>query len=301
MSLLCSRGVCLAVVLVVATMAAADRVSAQPRPAAAPAPAVDDPVVARIDSLEVRRSQVMAAHAALPQQYRSTPIATLYPVLLRQIIDSKLVAAQGRRENLHNDREVKQRIAQIEERILEETLVTREVGAKVTGDAVKARYAEFLKSGQKKEEVRARHILVETEDQAKGVIEELRKGLDFATVARNRSKDPGSVQRGGDLGFFGREDMVPEITEAAFALKPGEYSRAPIRTRFGFHVLKLEERRTPPPPSFDDAREELENQLSREVVESLLEGLRKTAKIERFNIDGSTIDEAPPPAIRRVQ
>jgi len=149
------------------------------------------------------------------------------------------------------------------------------------------------------EEVHARHILVANEDAAKKIIADLKKGGDFAALAKQHSTDPGA-QNGGDLGFFKKDDMVPAFAEAAFALKPGEISATPVKTQFGYHVIKVEERRAAPPPSFEEAKEELRQRVIQEAVSKVSDAALAGAKVERMNLDGTaprpTDGAQPPPA-----
>src|SRR5262249_9671297 len=146
-------------------------------------------------------------------------------------------------------------------------------------DMLKARYQDFLKKNPPEPEVHARHILVQSEDEAKAVIKELEAGKPFEQVAAERSKGS-SGQNGGGLGYFTEKDMVPEFAQAAFAMKPGEFSKTPVKTQFGWHVIKVEDRRDRQPPSFEEAKPQLENDLQQELVQALVQDLRKGAKIE---------------------
>lgn len=265
----------------------------------APKPA-DDPVVARVNGDEIRRSHVINAQESLPPQYRALPMEQLYPALLKQMIDQKLVSQAARQANLQDDPEVKSRVAQLEDRVLQQALLGRTVSAEVTEEKVRARYEQVAKDTPAHEEVRARHILVETQDQAKAAIAEIGKGEDFAEVARKRSKGP-NAPAGGDLGYFQREEMPKEFADAAFALKPGEVSKEPVRSPVGWHVIKIEDRRKAGPPSYEQSREEIAGQLAQETVEKFVTGLREKAKVESFDMEGRPQADAPPPMMRRVQ
>ena len=279
----------------VALIAVSGAVAAQ----TAPKPA-GDPVVARVNGEEIRRSSVDAAVEALPAQYRALPPDQLYPVMVKQLIDQKLMSQAARKANLHNDPEVKTRVSQMEDRVLQQVLVNRAVNAEVTEAKVRARYDQVAKDTPAREEVRARHILVETQDQAKAVIGELGKGADFADVARKRSKGPNAAA-GGDLGYFSREDMPKEFGDAAFALKPGEVTKEPIKSPIGWHVIKVEDKRKAGPPSYEDSKEEISQQLAQEAAQKFVASLRDGATIESFDLEGRPQADAPPPMMRRVQ
>ncbi|HEX7967838.1 MAG TPA: peptidylprolyl isomerase, partial [Stellaceae bacterium] len=166
----------------------------------------------------------------------------------------------------------------------------------VTDQKLHARYDKFVKEAPPREDVHARHILVGSEDEAKAVIAELKKGGDFAKIAQEKTTDPSGKTSGGDLGYFTKEDMVPEFADAAFKLKPGEITQTPVKTQFGWHVIKVEDRRQAKPPTFEQIKPRLANEVSRELVGDKLNELKTAAKIEVFNLDGSKPGGAPPPA-----
>jgi peptidyl-prolyl cis-trans isomerase C len=259
--------------------------------AALAAPA-DDPVVARVDGAEVHRSDVAAAQRQLPEQYQHVPIEQIYPQLLNQVVTGRLLAAAGRKAKLADDPEVKKRLADAQDRIIQDVYINRAVEAGVTDAKLHEQYEKFLKEQKPKEEVSARHILVATEDEAKAIIAQLDKGADFATLAKEKSTDP-AKDTGGDLGFFARDGMVPEFADAAFKLGKGEYTKTPVHTSYGWHVIKLDDRRTAPPPSFEESKDELTSELARSIIMDKVKALHDAAKVETFAIDGSPLPAKP--------
>jgi peptidyl-prolyl cis-trans isomerase C len=254
---------------------------------AAPAFAqADDPVVARVNGKELRRSDVAAVQKSLPPQAREMPLEMIFPILIEQMVSQQLITEAARKEKLGDDPELKAKVARYEERLVQEAWLSREVEKAASEDKLREKYEEFKKENPPKEEVSARHILVEKEEDAKAIIRDLEKGGDFAKIAKEKSKDPAGAT-GGDLGFFSREEMVPEFSEQAFKMKKGEITKTPVKTQFGWHVIKVEDRRTAAPPSFEESREEIANQVAREVVNTRLADLRKDAQIETFELDGS--------------
>ncbi len=284
----------------------APSVYAQTAPSASPAApqaAAANPVVAKVDGLEIRMSDISEAAQGLPEQLRAMPPNMLFPMLLDQLIDRRALAVQARKSGIEKQDDVRKMMEAAAERALQSAYVSREIGPLVSDAALRARYDADIAGKPGVEEVRARHILVATEEAAKKIIEELKKGGDFAALAKQHSSDPGA-QQGGDLGFFKKDDMVPEFATATFALKPGEYTQAPIKTQFGYHVIKLEERRAAPPATFEESREELRQKMIQEAYQKLALAARTGVKVERFNLDGSTPRptdnaEPPPPAGRR--
>lgn len=279
--------------------AAATAQAPAPAPAApAPAPAAKpDPVVATVNGQQIRLSDVEQAQASLPQQYRQFPLPMIFAALLDQLIDTKLVAAEGRKAKVQDDAEFKRRLALIEDQLIQQSWLQGEIDKRVTKEAVAARYQQKVKEIPVEDEVKARHILVATEDEAKAVLEQLRKGGDFAAIAKEKSTDKASGAQGGDLGWFKKGDMVKEFAEAAFALKPGETSAAAVRTQFGFHVIRAEERRKAAPPAMEELEEEVRAEIQREAYNQIVASLRQGAQVERFNMDGSKADvPVPTPA-----
>lgn len=245
-----------------------------------------DPTVAIVDGAAVYRSDLVMMQRALPPQFQQLPLEVLYPALIERMIDAKLIFEAGRKEKLDADDEVKRRVRQFEERVVQEIYLNRMIEKQVTEDTVRKRYDEFVKANPAKEEISARHILVQTEAQAKDVIAELGKGGDFAELAKTRSIDPAGKQQGGDLGFFSKEEMVPEFSDAAFKMKDGETSKAPVKTQFGWHIIRVEARRTASVP-MEEVRDKLISDMSQEIMNDLTGKLRKSAKIEVYQLDGS--------------
>jgi peptidyl-prolyl cis-trans isomerase C len=193
---------------------------------------------------------------------------------------------------------VQRQIADAEDRALENAILTKQVGPTVTDAALHARYDKDMAGKPGEEEVHAKHILVDNEDQAKKIIADLKGGADFAALAKQYSKDPGAAQQGGDLGFFKKDEMVPEFAAAAFALQPGQISPEPVHTQFGWHVILVVERRRAQPPTFEQARDELRQQMIKEGVKKAVAQARADVSVEKFNLDGSPIratDTAEPP------
>jgi peptidyl-prolyl cis-trans isomerase C len=270
---------------------------AQTPPAQAPAPAATpagDPVVAVVNGQPIRLSDVQAAQANLPQQYRGLPLERIYPALLDQLIDARLQVGEARKARLQDTEAFKKRLATVEDRLLQEQYLTQEIEKRVTPKSLKEAYDKKIRDLPPEEEVKARHILVADEAAAKAVIADLGKGGDFEKIAKDKSTDKASGAQGGDLGWFKKADMVKEFADAAFMLKKGETTPAPVKSQFGFHVIRLDDRRAAQPPSMEDMEDELRAELSREAYGQVMEGLRKSVKVEKFNIDGSKLPEAPP-------
>ncbi|HET7881426.1 MAG TPA: peptidylprolyl isomerase [Acetobacteraceae bacterium] len=259
-----------------------------------------DPVVAKVDGQPIHLSDLKDAAQALPENVRGMPPQTLYPMLLDQLIDGRALIAEARKTGLDHDPAVQRQIATAQDRALQTAMLNKEVAPLVTDQAVKARFDHEAAGKAGEEEVHAKHILVEDEAEAKKIITQLKGGADFATLAKQYSKDPSAQQQGGDLGFFKKDEMVPEFATAAFALQPGQISQEPVHSQFGWHVIMVVERRKAQPPDFGQAKDELRQKMIQEGVQKAVAKARSAASVEKFNLDGSqprpTDTAEPPPA-----
>lgn len=238
----------------------------------------EDPVVARVNGDEVRRSEVLTLASRLPPQYQSQ-IVQIYPLLVQRVIDFRLAGRAGREAGLAENEEVKRRTKAAEREAIRDLYLEQKIEAGVTEETLKARYEEMVEETPPVTERKARHILLETEDAAKEVIAELDEGADFAELAKEHSTGP-SAEQGGDLGYFTSDQMVPEFSQAAEKLEPGEYSEEPVKSEFGWHVIKVEDRREKPAPSFDELEPQLREEASRAIMDGLIKELRSQAEIE---------------------
>ena len=248
----------------------------------------DDRVVAIVNGDRIYRSDVEDARRRLPDRLRRFPAETVFSLLVNSLIDTKLASAVARAQGLHEDEGIRRRLLRIEDQILEREFLTRAIESRITEAAMKERYERLVRESGNSEEVHARHILVETEVQAEEIIVELEGGADFAEMAKSRSIGP-SAPKGGDLGFFSRDKMVPEFAEAAFAMGLNESSKVPVRTQFGWHVIRVEERRRARPPMFVEVEAKLRDELSREARAAMIKELRDGAELRRFAPDGTEL------------
>lgn len=258
---------------------------------ALPARAEEDPVVAIVNGAEIRRSQVVASAESLPQEYQQN-FDQIFPALLERLVSLELLAAESRKDNLQDDAEVKELMANYETEAIRRVYIQRLVAAEVTEEKMKAEYDVYIGANPPQTEVRARHILVATEEEAKAVIASLDGGAKFEDLAKEKSTDP-AAQNGGDLGYFLADEMVKPFADAAFALEKGQYSRTPVQTEFGWHVILVEDKRQRTPPTYEELKAEIQNQLSQDVIEAKIKDLRSGAEIELFNQDGTPATEAP--------
>ena len=262
---------------------------ALPAQAQQPVPSGDaDPIVASVDGTKIRQSDVAALIETLPQQYRDIPMQMLFPALLERAIDGELLQREAEKTGLAENAEVKRRVVQYRARLMQEQYLSEKLDAAITDEKVQAEYDKRLKDAPKGEEIRASHILVSEEGEAKDIVRALDRGADFAALAKEKSIDPGAAN-GGDLGYFTADQMVPEFSAAAFALAPGAYSKEPVKSQFGWHVIRVVDRRDLAPPSLDMVREQLRAELAEQEARRILGALRSGATIERFGMDGQPL------------
>ena len=247
-------------------------------------------IVATVDGKPIFLSEIIGMAQRLPEQYRKMSLEAVYPSLLTRAIDSKLVTLEGRRAGFSKDPDVKKRLLDVEDQIISEIFLTKTIGSQVTEEALQKIYSETKSEMASGDQIKARHILLDSEEKAMEIIKKLQAGGEFAKLASEYSTGP-SAASGGDLGWFGEGQMVPEFSKAAFALNPGDIVTKPVKTQFGWHIILVEDRKVSAPPSFDEAKEQLASTMSQKLLKELIETLRTKAKIVRFQADGTPIKD----------
>ena len=260
--------------------------------ASLPLRADDNPVLAKVNGSEIRQSDVTLAEEELGPSLAQMDPATKKENVLAFLIDMKIVAKAAEDKKIEDRPDFKARLAFARNRLLMDNLLGTEGKAAATDDAMKKVYEDAAKQIAGEQEVHARHILVETEDEAKAIEAELKKGADFATLAKEKSKDPGGAADGGDLGFFTKDQMVPEFSAVAFSLEPGKISD-PVKSQFGWHVIKVEEKRNRKAPDFEQVKPQIETYVTRKAQAEYVAKLRESAKVERMDQAANTPAPAP--------
>ena len=250
------------------------------------ATAADDTVLAIINGDKILKKDVMNALSQLPMQ--GAKVEEVYPFVVDQIINEKLIDEQAATAKIEETEDFKTRLDIIRSQLVKQIYLEQKVKDKISDKAVKAEYEKFKKENKGKEEMRARHILVPTEEEAKQAIKDLDAGAKFEDIANQRSSGS-TAQNGGDLGYFTQEDMIPEFSKAAFALKKGAYTKEPVKTQFGWHVIKVEDRRSRKVPELAEIEGAIKNKLGQEALQELINGLRQKAQIERFDLEGKPL------------
>lgn len=247
--------------------------------AAEPAPVDPKAVVATINGEPITEADLKIAEDDLDQQFSRLPQEQRRAAALSATIEIKLLAAEAQAKGLDKDEDFQRRMEFLRERALHSAVVDEEVGKKITDDEIRARYDKEMAAAPAVNEVRARHILVKTKEEAEAIIKQLDGGAKFEDVAKEKSSD-GSAAQGGDLGYFGPGQMVPEFEKAAFALDVGSYSKEPVQSQFGFHIIKVEDKRAKQPPAFEQVKSQVHSMLLRDKYFELVKSLRGAAKID---------------------
>ncbi len=248
----------------------------------AAAPAAPDPakVIATIDGKPVTEADLALAQASVDQQYAQLPPDQRRAAAFMAIMEIRLLADKAVAEGLDKDADFQRRMAFLQERALHSELIDKDVGAKITDEEVRARYDKQMAETPPVNEVKARHILVKTKEEAEAIIKELDGGADFQKLANEHTTDPSGKTSGGDLGYFAPGQMVPEFETAAFALELGKYTTAPVQSQFGWHIILVEDKRAQQPPAFDAVKDQIRNMVFREKYFAMVGDLRKAAKVD---------------------
>jgi peptidyl-prolyl cis-trans isomerase C len=237
----------------------------------------DDPVVAKINGVDIKQSDLDFAATEVGAQLSNFPPEDRRRMLLQFVIENELMAEAAVKDGLDSGQAFEDRLKYHRRRALRDAYFDRSVRNAVPEVEAKKIYDAKVAGMKPEEEIHARHILVATEAEAKEIQERLKKGEDFATVAKEKSKDPSA--EGGDLGFFGRGQMLKPFEDAAFSLREGEISN-PVQTQFGWHIIKVEEKRTRPLPTFDQVKDTIISQLTQQKTKETLKDLHDAAKID---------------------
>jgi peptidyl-prolyl cis-trans isomerase C len=254
--------------------------------------AQSDPVVAKVNGVEIHQSDLDVAQEDMSEQLAQLPAEARRDYLITYLTDMLLVDKVADDQKVAQSVEFQRRLTFARNKLLMETMMQSVGKDAVTDAALRKVYDEAAKQIGDEQEVRARHILVETEADAKALLTELKKGTDFAALAKQKSKDPGAAE-GGDLGYFTKDQMVPEFAEIAFKLDKGQTSD-PVKTQFGWHIIKVEDKRKREVPSFAQVKPQLESYLVRKAQADYVTKLRESAKIERTGGGPTPAPGAPP-------
>lgn len=244
----------------------------------------DGIVVATVNGETIWLEEILRAAESLPPEYRQASLDTYFDQLVVEVIDTRLAASAGRTAKLAEDAAVRDAMKLAADRVLAEAYLSATVSDRINAETITAAYDAFVADTASREQVTASHILVEAQETAEEIIQKLNDGGDFAALAKEYSTGP-SGPNGGALGTFGRGQMVPAFEASAFGMPVGSFSAEPVQTQFGWHVITVSDKALQPAPPLEEMRDQLVNNLSRQSLGRLLEGLRAEASIKMRSFD----------------
>lgn len=271
--------------LVVLGLVVATGVQAQNRPAATNA------LVATVNGEEIRTSDIDQFIATLPPQAQQIPREELQRLVVNELINTRVIGVTARADGIEKDAEFQRRLKFVTDRLVGEVYLGKKVRERLTDARVKKRYDEIVKEIKPIDEVRASHIVLAGKDEAERVAADAKRGANFDELIRTRS-NPRAEVKGGDLGYFQKEQMIPALADVAFSLDKNQVS-GPVQTQFGWHVLKVTDRRRQPPPPLDELRDQISEELSSEIVREIAEEARKKQKVVMYGADGKPLPATP--------
>lgn len=250
-----------------------------------------DFVVATVNGTKIMLSEVQDVKENANPQLAALPMNAVFDPLLENLVDMTIISEAAKADKVQNTAEFKKMMKSVEKQLLARLYLEWQAKKKQTKAKLLEMYEQYKRNNPPQEEMSAAHILLKTEKEAKDVIKQLEKGADFAELANKVSENKGI--EGGELGYFTRELMLPEFSEAAFRMKDGEISKIPVKTQYGWHVIKAGPRRLTEVPSFEKMEKELAQAQATQAVEEIVSDLRKKAKINRvpvtFDAKGNVI------------
>ncbi|MFZ1108949.1 MAG: peptidylprolyl isomerase [Rhodomicrobium sp.] len=239
--------------------------------------------VARVNGTDITEAELAFAEAEVGAEIAGLPIESRRRVLVEYLVEAHLFAEEAGKSKLGAGKDFEDRLAYYKLRAMRDTFYEKRVREAVTEAQARTAYDEQIAKVKPEAEVRARHILVKTEQEAKDLIAQLKGGADFAELAKKSTDGPSSTT-GGDLGYFSRGQMVKAFEDAAFALEPGQIS-APVQSDYGWHVIKVEDKRNRPVPSFDEVKDQITASLIQTQLRDVVGKLRSSAKVEIVDAD----------------
>lgn len=279
----------------VETKAAADNKASDAKTASDSKSSPKDFTVITVDGDDVKNSDVQEVWKSLFQGGAVPDFSTfdenIKQNVIRGLVSERLIYKEALKNDYDKNEDIKKRLENLKKQLIIQSYIETKAKALVTDEQIKTLYDEKVAASKGQEELKARHILVANEDEAKKLSESLKKGGDFEKIAKEKSTDKGSGVNGGDLGWFTKDKMVPEFFDAANKLKKGEVS-APVKSSFGWHVIKLEDRRPVKMPSLAESKESLKSELTNKAIQSYVETLLKNANIKYYDENGKEKDFA---------
>jgi peptidyl-prolyl cis-trans isomerase C len=262
------------------------------QPAFAAANAGDDTVVATVNGDKILKKDVLGVIKSLPSKepMKEEDTAKVFPIVVDQMINEKLLNSEKAKANIEGSPEFQQRMTMLHDQLLTNMYLEKYMKDRVNDRTIKAEYEKLKKDNKGKEEIHARQILLKTEEEAKEAIKALDSGANFQDLAKQRSMGP-TAASGGDVGYFTKGELIPEFSDAAFKLKTGTYTKEPVKSQFGYHVILVEDRRPRNVPDLKDLEGTIRQKLQQDEMQKLVQGLRAKADIKRFDMNGKPVEE----------
>ena len=239
------------------------------------------PIVAEINGKKIKLETIIHAINELPQEIQSQPFLNYYEELLERVIDINLLAQAAKNDNLQNEANIKSAIEFITNKVLMQAYLSKLVSLSISEKDIQKAYDNYLADITSREEIKASHILLENKKEAQDIIRRLENGENFIQLAKEFSKGP-SGPSGGDLGWFSRGQMVPGFESVAFSLENNQVTNIPVQTQFGWHVIKLNDRRVPEAPDYESLKMQLAQDIERQIVSKKVQELRESSSINRM-------------------
>ena len=243
-------------------------------------------VAAKVNGETIYVNDLKQSYADHPQIKDRVSFDEFYGKTLDVFVNSKLVYQAAQAAKIEETPEYQRQLVTAKEDLARKLYLEKRVDEQVNDEAIKKLYNDYTSKFESQKEVSAKHILVDSEDKAKEVIAKLNKGAKFEDLAKEYSLDSAV-----DLGYFTKDMMVPEFSEVAFNMKKGEYSKTPVKTEFGYHVILVDDARASKPLELKEIEPQLKNMISQQAIAEIFDGLRKSAKVERYSLDGKVIPE----------
>lgn len=242
-----------------------------------PGKQVADPqdVVAKVGNEDITREDVYTYMEQLPARVRHLDPEKVFPLALQQLVDQTVIEHQARQSGIAESEQVEQRLAELKEQVVRNVFLENEIEEAVTEEKLRAAYEEATARQEEVEEVRASHILVESREEAQSIITGLEEGKSFDELA-------GEYEQSGDLGYFSRKEMVKPFADKAFDIEAGSYTKEPVKTQYGWHVIKVVDRRVRPGPAFEDMKSMLEMRVRQDVLKQKLEEWQAQQNVEIY-------------------
>ncbi|WP_421882725.1 peptidylprolyl isomerase [Pacificispira sp.] len=245
--------------------------------------------VATVNGEAVTEADLVRLFRELPREVQAQGVQQLYPLLLEEVIGRRVVSTKAREEGVQDLPEIQERMRQAENELIYQYFLINEAEARVSDAEVQKAYDDWVAQQPGGEEIKTRHILVETEEEARDIIQKVTDGTPFADLAKEVSMDSGSAAKGGDLGWLARGETVEPFENAAFALQPNTFTGDPVQSQFGWHVILVDERREITPPSYEELAPRFRQQLAEQHVRAVIEEAIQGAQVERFDLDGNPL------------